>query len=276
MNISGNRIRQVWLPFLILAAVILASSWVLAGVIYPNDLTRDVGLPLTSPSPTPAVPSFTPALSRPTVTNTPLLTTTQIPSSSRNCTYSIHFWRDNPDAWMIENVVIGRLAFGKNEAIDILTRQPEDETTALLQEFFAALLNTLKGADSEAVEEALIQASDWLSAHPQGVELSQSERDRAHALAQALSDYNNGFSGPGHCSDEPPTPTPLPSLTPTPTDTPTATPLFTRRPSATPTLVERKPKPTTSPVPTDTPPPPPPPPTDTPLPPTPTPITPVP
>lgn len=280
MNFSGNKLRQVWLPFLILAAVILASSWVLAGVIYPNEPSPDgVEFPTIAPT-TFMTPSSTPALTTPTATSVSLQTSPTNPSpihpSTRNCTYTTHFWRDNPDAWMIENVVIGRLAFNKSEAIDILTRQAEDETTALLQEFFAALLNTLKGADSEAVEESLIQASDWLSAHPPGVELSQSERDQAKSLAQALSEYNNGVNGPGHCSDEPPTPTPLPSLTPTPTETPTATPLFTRRPSATPTLEEREPKPTKPPTPTDTPPPPPPPsPTDT-LPPPPTPITPVP
>lgn len=279
MNLSGNKFRQLWLPFLVLAVLILATSWMLAGVIYPNNLQENPVDSPTNPVSFLTTATFTDSVTHPTVTRSltsGASTPASFPTTTRNCTYSTHYWRANPNAWMIENVVIGRLVFSKDEAIDILDRQPEDEVTALLQQFFTALLNTLKGANADAVETALIQTSDWLSAHPEGVDLSQFERNQANALTQALSEYNNGAIGPGHCADEPPTPTPLPSLTPTSTNTPTQTPLITRRPSATPTSEEGGAKPTKPPAPTDTPPPPPPPsptkpPTATPSPPPPTP-----
>jgi hypothetical protein len=49
--------------------------------------------------------------------------------------------------------------------------------------------------------------------------LSPDERDRASELVQHLMNYNNGLTGPGHCPDEPPTPTVLSSRTPTATKT---------------------------------------------------------
>jgi hypothetical protein len=186
---------------------------------------------------------------------------------------------------MIENVVIASLNFTKAQAVVILSSDDPAPATALLQEFFAALLNTLKGADTSAIDTALIEASDWLNAHPAGVELSQAELEQAEGLIQTLGDYNTGFIGPGHCPDEPLTPTPVSSPTGTATATPTIRPIQTFKPS--PTATESgggsgsggDGEPTEPPAATNTSPPPPPPtntlppppPTNTPEPPPPTP-----
>jgi hypothetical protein len=160
-----------------------------------------------------------------------LLAVTEPPSpSSDNCTYSYHYWRSHPDAWLIENIVIGSLSYDQAQAIAILESNELDARTLLLQQFFAALLNSLSGTDAAAVQGTLVQASDWISAHPSESLISEADRAQALTLTQTLTDYNIGVSGPGHCPDEPFTPTPV--STPTPTQTPTRTPapISTRRP----------------------------------------------
>lgn len=278
MNNLREKIKQYWLPFLILAIVILALSWFISGLIYPDNIQgSNFPIPviqtptdtfIITPSPT-ATPS-------PTGSGDVTITPTPFPTTDRNCTYTIYFWGSNPNAWMIENIVIGTISVSKDEAINILTSSEDNETTLLLKQFFGALLNTLRGADATSIEKTLIQAGDWLSGNPPGVELTTKEREEALALAQVLADYNNGSLGPGHCPDELSTPTAQATATFTPTETPTPTmvrtykftPTSTRSPGTKPSPQPTKPPTDVAPpTPTKTPKPPPtlpPPPTSAP------------
>lgn len=277
MGFSGYKIRQLWLPFLILALVILAVSWILAGVVYPNNVQGndeqpailDRSTPTNLPTPTSNVTS------RSTAINTIETTTSTSSTANIDCTNTMGYWRTYPDAWLIENIIIGDYSFTKAEAIVILENEARDTTTRLLQQFITALLNKLKGADASVVEETLVLTSDWLTANSPEEDLTQEDLAEALELISELEDYNNGVIGPGHCVDEPVTATPLPSATPTITNTPTVVPTIRLR---TPTPTEKEdsgPKPTKPPPsgPTNTPPPPPtdtepPPPTNTRQPPT--------
>lgn len=263
--------------------VILAVTWIFAGVIYPRNIQGNEPLPTTpSPASTNIASTNTPTQRiNPTSTMTSGVTT---PTSTAiyNCTYTIHFWKSNPDSWMIENIVIGGLSFTKAEAIIILEDVDPDPITRLIQQFFAALLNSLKGADSSSITETMRTASEWITRHPPGSNLNQAEGLEAETLAAELEAYNTGETGPGHCADEPFTPTPIASPTPTVTITPTPRPISTGAPSV-PTQTPTKssgggggrPKPTKPPAteppqPTEPPPqptePPPPKPTNTPKP----------
>ena len=77
---------------------------------------------------------------------------------------------------MIENIVIGDLSFTKAEAIAILEIVDPDPATRLIQQFFAALLNSLKGAESSTINRTMELASDWLTRHPPGENLNQAFR----------------------------------------------------------------------------------------------------
>jgi hypothetical protein len=255
MNFRGNNIRQLWLPFLILAVVILAVTWIVAGVIYPRNTQGNEPLPTTTNQVT-STAAFTVTPTRQTDPTSTMTSGVTTPSSTAiyNCTYTIHFWQSNPDIWMIENIVIGDLSFTKADAIAILEVVDPDPATGLIQQFFAALLNSLKGADSSTINRTMELASDWLTRHPPGVNLNQAERQEAESLAAELEAYNTGEIGPGHCADEPFTPTPIATLTPTITITPTRRPISTGAPSAaspTPTKDKDngdKPKPTKPPA----------------------------
>jgi hypothetical protein len=241
MGLTSNKIRRLWLPSLLILLVILTLSLLLSSLIYPDNIQGNSPVPTTPLAPT-ASPTSTLALAATaTKSSDPGDAQTQVPTSEVNCTYTTTYWRDNPQAWLIENVVIGNNSFTKVEAIAILEVEAQDEESALYQQFFAALLNTLKGAESNEIESTLIEASEWINGHPAGVAISEADRQQALLFAQTLLEYNIGGLGPGHCADEPVTPTPTPTATATATLTPTVTPIRTLR---TPTEIPRDRKPT--------------------------------
>jgi hypothetical protein len=251
MSFQGNKIRQLWLPFLILALIILALSWILAGVFYPNNVQ---GNDQVIETPDQVAPTASPTV---TSTRTPLPTQTgsvdeNIPSATarHNCTYTLHYWKTNPDSWMIENIVIGNLSFTTAEAIVILDIEYPNPTTHLAQQFFAALLNTLKGADPAEIDQTMVEVGDWLTIRPPGIDLTDAEILEVEAMTDVLEAHNTGITGPGHCADEPFTPTLEASPTATATSTSTAAPVSTVRPrTPTPTKDQGdKPKPTKPPA----------------------------
>jgi hypothetical protein len=256
MGLTSNKIRRLWLPSLLILLVILTLSLLLSSLIYPNNIQGNSPAPTTPglSTPTPTATTALPLEVTATISTNQAGAPSQVPTNSPvNCTYTITHWQNNPQAWLIENVVIGNNSFTKAEAIAILEAEAQNEKTALLQQFFAALLNTLKGADSKDIESTLIQASDWINSHTAGLEISEADREQALLLAQNLLVYNIGGLGPGHCPDEPVTPTPTATATPTATQTPTVTPIRTlTSPTAVPP--ERKPTATApGPAPTDAP-----------------------
>jgi hypothetical protein len=271
MNFPTQKIRQLWLPFLLLAVAILATSWFLAGVVYPSNIQgNDPGL-LIAAQPTPTFTSstsptntWTPTATRTVAADTPTATTKFI------CTHSINYWRLNPELWMIENLVIGNLSFTKGEALDILEIMEPDPTTQLMQHFFAAMLNTINDAGTDEIDLAIVRIGDWLILHPPGDNLTEVESQEVEALIRQLDNYNSGLTGPGQCAGEPSTPTPAYTATQTATSTFTPAPASTIiPPTPTPTKSNNgRPKPTQA-LPTSTPPPtntPKPQPTNTPVP----------
>ena len=141
----------------------------------------------------------------------------------RNCTYTSDYWRDHPQTWMADNVVIGQYSFTKEEALSILNVNLSNQALLLQKQFLAAVLNILRGADPATVEKTLEEASSWIDAHPPQIDLPETEQSKGASLARMLENFNTGVMGPGLCPDQPATPTP--TLTPTPLPTATATPI---------------------------------------------------
>jgi hypothetical protein len=247
MGFQANKFRRLWLPFAILAVIVLIVGWILAGVVYPKNVQGDdqslatSDLPTLSASPTEIPTSTLTPIASPTVDAS---ITSATPSGS--CTYSINYWRTHPDAWLIENIILGNLSYTKAEAIDILNLEHPNPTERLLGEFFTALLNSLNGADSTEIDAIMIAARDWLILHPLAIDLTEAEILEAETYTGQLQAFNIGLSGPGPCSDEPVTPTP--SVTFTPQATETNTPAFPV-PSSSPTPTKSsggRPKPTST------------------------------
>jgi len=156
------------------------------------------------------------------------------------CTFSMDYWRDHPDVWPAEAITIGGVTSTKVDAITILEQVPQGDTTNILaSQLIASVLNLLNGADGGAIENAAVDADQWLMDHPLGSELKEEDRQAGLALADTLEGYNAGEIGPGACDNEVKTFTPtvtatpteasrsISTITPTPTETPTATPTDT-------------------------------------------------
>jgi hypothetical protein len=73
----------------------------------------------------------------------------------------------------------------------------------LAHQFIAAQLNILNGASTTAeVDTALAYAKTFFTTHQPGDTLSKADRAKVLAAASTLDKYNNGYIGPGHCSED--------------------------------------------------------------------------
>jgi hypothetical protein len=268
MSFQVNKIKQLWFPLAILAIIVLTVGWILAAIVYPSNVQSSDQVLITPDPPTAtAVPTEVPTSTPSPIVTPNVVTSTPTSTDTDSCTYSMHFWRTNSDAWLIENIVLGNLSYTKVEAIAILESEDPNPIERLMGEFFTALLNTFNGADSAEIDSIMVEARDWLILRPHGLDLAESETLEIEAYADQLQEYNTGLIGPGLCSDEPITPTPTTTFTPQATDTSTPGPTVLFR---TPTPTKKpggggKPKPTNPPTSEPTKPPPPPP-TNTPKP----------
>lgn len=71
----------------------------------------------------------------------------------------------------------------------------------LAHQYMAALLNSEAGADTSDIDATLASAAVFFDTYAIDSVLSNAVRGAATNLADALDDYNNGVTGPGHCSD---------------------------------------------------------------------------
>jgi len=156
-------------------------------------------------------------------------------SAHANCTLTQGFWKNHDEVWPVEELTLGGVTYSKAQALAVLRTPPRgDATYILIHQLIAATLNVAAGADPSGVASALAEADTWLQANTLGSKPKGAARDAGIALANALDEFNNGVTGPGHCDDGPEAPTPTPTPTPEPTPTPTPTPTQTPTPTPTP------------------------------------------
>jgi len=87
---------------------------------------------------------------------------------------------------------------GKTYYAVLWTAPQGDAYYILAHAFIAAQLNVLDGADDSAVASVIAAAGNWLATD--GVVSKGAERNQVLAWAAALDAYNNGLTGPGHCT----------------------------------------------------------------------------
>ncbi len=120
-----------------------------------------------------------------------------------NCTHSIGYWKEHPEAWPVDEITIGGATYTKEEALLFLDPPPRGDATYILAvQLLAARLNILNGADPSILEEVIEDADEWLVDNPLGSKPKNPERKVGIALAEVLEMYNNGEIGPGMCSED--------------------------------------------------------------------------
>ncbi len=141
-----------------------------------------------------------------------------------NCTYTIGYWKNHPEAWPVNSVVLGNTTYVKAAGIAILGNPGgADATYQLAAQLIAAKLNVVKGANNSAIASTITQADNFLKSKPYGSNPQGSDRTTAINLATALENWNSGKTGPGHCDDETTGGNPTPTKTKTPLATATNT-----------------------------------------------------
>lgn len=107
------------------------------------------------------------------------------------------YWMNHPDAWPMDNIVIGGESYTKSEAINEMSKPDRgDKTRTMFRALVAAKLNVANGADASCISGVISDADDWMKTNGpvgSGVKAnSPAWQTDGEDLYETLDDYNNG------------------------------------------------------------------------------------
>ena len=106
------------------------------------------------------------------------------------------YWKNHPDVWPVDSLVIGNRTFSKVQILFFL-RMPEkgDKTKHLFRELVAAKLNVAAGNDDSCIQDTIAAVDACLARFPvcSGLRASSLAWKRISAAVKQLSDYNEGL-----------------------------------------------------------------------------------
>lgn len=108
----------------------------------------------------------------------------------------VKYWRNHPDAWPLESLVLGNQVYAKNELLNILEASPRrDASLDLARQLITSLLNIANGSDMTAVCSVIAEAHDSLSRPfsrlPYGIQPHTAMGRVMVSDAMSLAEYNN-------------------------------------------------------------------------------------
>ena len=156
----------------------------------------DCDVPPQSPTPTPS------ATSTPTATAT--ATATPTATQSGVCPLTQGYWKNHPNAWPVNSLMLGSQIYTKMELLNILnTPSGGDASIILAKQLIAAKLNIANGSDPTPISSTITHADSLLSMFsgklPYNVKPSSIIGQMMVNDANTLDNYNNGLLTPG-CS----------------------------------------------------------------------------
>jgi hypothetical protein len=112
-------------------------------------------------------------------------------------TGTIGYWKNHPEAWPADTIVIGGQTYNRDAAIDLMkTKARGDKTYNLFKQLVAAVLNVQVGNVSECVDDTVMVAQAWMAANPvaSGVRARDDAwQNEGGSLHDTLDAYNNGL-----------------------------------------------------------------------------------
>jgi hypothetical protein len=180
-----NRIRLVGTIFIAL---------LLAGCSLGPPTPEDFQLP---------TPSFTPTIDPRDYTATPVIYPTSAsngPEPKQNCTFPAEYWKNHPQDWQFAVITVGGKTYSKQDALVFFNTQPMNTFIFIYEQVFTTANNILNGADSQVIDQILVQMNRWLDEHPIGQPISDAEENTGVYLARQIEMYNLGLTGPGLCA----------------------------------------------------------------------------
>jgi hypothetical protein len=122
-------------------------------------------------------------------------------TGDEGCTLTQGYWKNHPNAWPVSSVTLGSRSYTQAEALQILNQPVRGNgLVSLAKQLIAAKLNIANGASGASIAQTIMDADaliGGLVVPPIGNgHLSTSSTS---SLTDALTSYNEGTTGPGHC-----------------------------------------------------------------------------
>ena len=126
------------------------------------------------------------------------------PPGDEGCTFTQGFWKNHEEAWPVSSLTLGSVSYTQAELLSIFGEPVAGNgLISLAHQLIAAKLNVANGADDSAIAQAIADADaliNGLVVPPVGSGFLSP--DDTSALVDALTDFNEGTTGPGHCDEE--------------------------------------------------------------------------
>jgi roadblock/LC7 domain-containing protein len=132
---------------------------------------------------------------------------------TQGCTLTIGYWKTHPTQLAKYLAQLPAIVWSGQPALNTLTvaqaqnilnfsGQASNGIAKLQGQLLAALLDIQTGADSSAVSSTISAANTFLANHAisSWSSLTKAQQGQVNTWATALDSYNNGLTGPGHCS----------------------------------------------------------------------------
>jgi hypothetical protein len=84
------------------------------------------------------------------------------PSLTRPGTGTPGYWKNHPEAWTLDPIVIGGVSYTKAQAIAWLDLVGKDKTTTMFSSLVSAKLNVAFGTDPSCVASTIVLADAWM------------------------------------------------------------------------------------------------------------------
>jgi hypothetical protein len=120
------------------------------------------------------------------------------------CTFSHGYWKNHSDEWPVGRLTLGTVSYTKTQLLSIFgTPVAGNGLISLAHQLIGAKLNIANGASASAIG-ASITAADALigSLVVPPVGGGSLDPGATGALVTALTNYNEGITGPGHCQSQ--------------------------------------------------------------------------
>jgi len=106
------------------------------------------------------------------------------------------YWKNHPDAWPVNSIVVGGVSYTKAQAITWLGKVGKDKTTTMFASLVSAMLSVMIGNDSSCVGSAITAGNNWLATYgPVGSNVAGSSQawTIGQPTQQTLDAYDNGL-----------------------------------------------------------------------------------
>jgi hypothetical protein len=105
------------------------------------------------------------------------------------------YWFNHPDAWPVEQLVIGGVIYTKEQALALIGASvSKDKRSSMFPALAAAKLNVLSGTDSSCIADTIDLADAWMATYGGApVKASSAAWSIGSPLHAELDAYNNGL-----------------------------------------------------------------------------------